>query len=236
MSQALLLALLLSGLAGAASPRDAPAPSSSAERGSVRVLVQVATDTEGNRERAEHAVVWVPGSVAPERRPRKPPRLASRKKRFEPRILAVPVGTTVEFPNFDRIFHNVFSLSATATFDLGLYRNGDYRPYTFRSPGVVKVYCNIHPQMAAYVIVVDGDAVALTGTDGVATLDGLPAGRTAIRVWDERGGEATVTAEVAPGKTTSVDVVLDATRWREAPHQNKYGKDYPPPEEDENRY
>ena len=197
--------------------------------------MQVA-DAEGGKERTQGAVVWLPGSVAPERRPQKPPRLASKKKRFDPRVLAVPVGTTVEFPNFDRIFHNVFSLSSTAAFDLGLYRNGDFRPYTFKSPGLVKVYCNIHPQMAAYVMVVDGDLVAVTGSDGVARIPGLPPGRHQLRVWEEKGGEATVTADVTAGGVAEVKVVLDGSRFREASHLNKHGKEYPPLEDDEIRY
>lgn len=207
----------------------------SAAAGELRVQVQVA-EPDGGRDRPEGAVVWLPGSVDPARRPQKPPRLASRRKRFDPRVLAVPVGTTVEFPNFDRIFHNVFSLSSTATFDLGLYRNGDFKPYTFRTPGLVKVYCNIHPSMAAYVMVVDGDLVALTGGTGMALLSGVPAGKHAVRVWDEKGGDGTGTAEVVSGKTTAITVTLDGSQFREAPHKNKYGKDYPPLEEDEIRY
>ncbi len=227
LSPARLAALLL--------PLAAPAAAPAAETGSLRVLVEV-RDARGGRERAPSAVVWLPGSVAPERRPKQPPRLAQHDKRFEPRVLAVPAGTTVEFPNYDRIFHNVFSLSSNATFDLGLYRNGDYRPYTFKTPGLVKVYCNIHPQMAAFVMVVDGDLVALTGPDGVARLEGVPPGRHEVRVWDERGGEKSETVEVAAGAPASLDVLLDGSRYRESPHKNKHGKDYPPPDDDENRY
>jgi hypothetical protein len=146
------------------------------------------------------------------------------------------VGTTVEFPNFDRIFHNVFSLSSPATFDLGLYRNGDFKPYTFRTPGLVKVYCNIHPSMAAYLMVVDGDIVEVTANDGTARLTGLSPGRHQLRVWEEKGGEATVNVDVVAGSTASIGVVLDGASFREGPHKNKYGKDYPPLEEDELRY
>lgn len=230
MKRSLLAAALLVSLPAGGASVPSPVPT-----GDLHVLVQVA-QPDGGKERASSAVVWLPGSVATERRPAKPPRLASKKKRFDPRVLAVPVGTTVEFPNFDRIFHNVFSLSSTATFDLGLYRNGDFKPYTFKTPGLVKVYCNIHPQMAAFLLVVDGDVVELSGPDGVARVKGVPAGKHLVRVWDEKGGEGTATVEVAAGKTGNATVLLDATQYRETPHKNKYGKDYPPPEEDDTRY
>jgi hypothetical protein len=162
--------------------------------------------------------------------------MASRNKRFEPRVLAVPKGTTVAFPNYDKVFHNVFSLSETSRFDLGLYRNGASRTTSFETPGVVRVYCNIHPQMAAYVVVLDGDLYAQTGKDGVALLGSVPAGRHALKVWEERGGEWSGTVVVPAGGTVEVTVRFDASKWREQSHKNKHGKDYPPPDDDENRY
>ena len=75
-----------------------------------------------------------------------------------------------------------------------------------------------------------------TNRDGLALLDGVPAGRQALRVWDERGGEWSGTVVVPPGGTVPVTVALDASKWKDLPHKNKYGKDYPPPDEDENRY
>ena len=125
---------------------------------------------------------------------------------FEPRVLAVPKGATVAFPNHDKVFHNVFSLSEASRFDLGLYRNGASRTASFETPGVVRVYCNIHPQMAAYVVVLDGSLYAQSGKDGVAAIAGVPAGRRALRVWEERGGEWNGTVSVPPGGTVEVTV------------------------------
>ena len=101
----------------------------------MKVLV---TGADGRTLPAPDAVVWLPGSRG--RRPPPPPKMASRDKRFEPRVLAVPKGAAVTFPNFDKIFHNVFSLSEPGRFDLGLNRNGAARTTRFSEPGVVRVY------------------------------------------------------------------------------------------------
>ncbi|HYN42094.1 MAG TPA: hypothetical protein VE129_09980, partial [Thermoanaerobaculia bacterium] len=131
-------------------PRPTPTP---IPPGEVRVKVTV-IGSDGKSLPAADAVAWFPGLRGPA--PAAPPRMSSRDKRFEPRVLAVPRGSAVTFPNYDKIFHNVFSLSEGSPFDLGLYRNGAARTTSFETPGVVRVYCNIHPQMAAYVVVLDG--------------------------------------------------------------------------------
>ena len=211
-------------------PRPTPTP---IPPGEVRVKVLV-TGADGKSIPAAEAVAWFPGlrGAAPAAKRR----MASREKRFEPRILAVPKGSAVAFPNFDKIFHNVFSLSETSPFDLGLYRNGASRETTFEKPGVVRVYCNIHPQMAAWVVVLDGSLYAQTGKDGLALVSGVPAGRQILKVWEERGGEWSGTVVVPAGGTVEVTVPFDVSKWREQPHKNKHGKDYPPPDDDENRY
>ena len=173
--------------------RPAPVP---AQPGAVRVRVLV-TGADGKALPAADAVVWFPGLSGPS--PAAPPRMSSREKRFEPRVLAVPKGTTVAFPNYDKIFHNVFSLSEASQFDLGLYRNGAARTTKFDTPGVVRIYCNIHPQMAAFVVVLDGSLYGQTGRDGVAVVAAVPAGRQTLKVWDERGGEWTGTVVVPAG-------------------------------------
>lgn len=233
---ALLVALLAfsSGPLSAGLGADVPAAATPAPTGAVRVKVVVA-GADGKALPAPEAVAWFPGlSAAAHAAP--PLRMASHDKRFEPRVLAVPKGATVTFPNYDKVFHNVFSLSETAPFDLGLYRNGASKTETFATPGVVRVYCNIHPQMAAYLVVLDGSLYGQTGKDGSVRIDGVPAGRQTLRVWEERGGEWSGTVVVPPGGTAEVAVSLDASRWRLSPHKNKHGKDYPPPDDDANRY
>jgi hypothetical protein len=90
--------------------------------------------------------------------------------------------------------------------------------------------------MAAWVLVVDGPLFAQADAEGVALLAGVPAGRRAVKVWDEKGGEWSGPVEVAAGKTTPLVVTLDASAWRETPHKNKHGRDYPPPGDDDRRY
>src|SRR6202034_1246704 len=81
------------------------------------------------------------------------PQIAQVDRRFSPDLLVVPVGSTVSFPNMDPIFHNIFSLSKPKAFDLGSYNKGETRKVVFAKPGVVEVYCHLHPNMAAIIVV-----------------------------------------------------------------------------------
>jgi hypothetical protein len=227
---------LLMALLAASVGSRAQAPARSAV-GSVRVTVMV-LGPDRRQSPAPQAIVWISEGQKPGSLPPSPvhPRIASKSKRFDPRITAVAAGTTVDFPNLDGIFHNVFSLSPGAKFDLGLYRNGASRAMTFDNPGLVRVYCNIHPQMAAYLMVIDGTVWTQTGPDGNAVLANVPAGRVIVRAWDEKGGDYQGTVDVAAGKTASLAIALDGSSWHETPHTNKYGKKYPPPDDDANRY
>ena len=164
------------------------------------------------------------------------PKIASKDKRFEPHVAAVPAGGTVSFPNLDGIYHNVFSLSEKARFDLGLYRNGAVRTMAFEHPGVVRIYCNIHPQMAALLVVMDGAIWAQAGADGTAVLPNVPAGKATVRAFDEKGGELSAAVDVPASGGVPLAIALDGSSWRETSHKNKYGKDYPPPDDDANRY
>ncbi|HKC25735.1 MAG TPA: carboxypeptidase regulatory-like domain-containing protein [Thermoanaerobaculia bacterium] len=210
----------------------APAPPTSGELAGRIVLL----DAQGNTSPAMDAVVWLPGIA--ERNPHFAPArsITQREKRFEPHVLAVRRGTVVSFPNLDRIFHNVFSLTPGNQFDLGLYRGGASREARFETPGLVRVYCNIHPQMAANVFVVDGGAFAMTDADGRYRIGGVPPGPHVARVWQERGGGKEERVEVRGGETATLDVRLDASGWRERPHKNKHGQDYPPVASDADRY
>jgi plastocyanin len=182
------------------------------------------------------SVVWIPGisvgsAAAPAERA-----MVSRDKRFDPHVLAVPREATVSFPNADPIYHNVFSLSPGNAFDLGLYRKGAARSVVFRNPGLVRVYCNIHPDMTAYVVVVDGSAYAVTDADGAYRIGAVPPGRHTVRVWNEIGGETSAMIDFAAGRPAKWDPSLDGTRYRVLPHANKHGKAYPPATRDVDRY
>ncbi len=184
---------------------------------------------------ASNVVVWIEGLPRPAGDARA--QMKSSSKRFEPHILAVPKNATVEFPNADPIYHNVFSVSGANRFDLGLYRSGASKSKRFEEPGLVRVYCNIHPQMVGFVQVVDSDFAAVTGPDGAFRFDGVPAGNWEVKVWHEEGGENRAAVSVRPGAETSVALRLDASEYRLQAHKNKYGKEYPPqPPADDERY
>lgn len=211
------------------SPTPQPTPPPPAELAG-RILLK---GTDGRVVPALGTVVWVVG-VAPHDGAR--PTMTSREKRFVPHVLAVSRGYAVRFPNVDRIFHNVFSLSSGNAFDLGLYRKGASRTARFEKPGLVSVYCNIHPDMAGFIMVLDEAAFAVTGEDGRYRIGSLPAGRRTVRLWNERGGEREFTVELAAGGRRALDAELDGTRYRRVQHKNKFGRSYPPVTRDDDRY
>jgi plastocyanin len=152
--------------------------------------------------------------------------LGQKNKTFQPRVLAVPVGSTVEFPNNDLIFHNVFSLSGPQPFDLGLYRAGDSRSRTFDDPGTYRVFCNIHPQMTAVILVTPSPLTTMASADGRFTLD-LPPGRYRLTAVSERASAVTAELTSSEGASSAPDLTLDESKWVFTQHKNKYGKDYP---------
>lgn len=150
--------------------------------------------------------------------------MAQKNKTFLPHVLAIPVGSTVSFPNQDPIFHNAFSLSRPGPFDLGLYRDGESKTKTFQSPAVYRIFCNIHPQMSATILVVPTSFITETDASGNYFLD-LPAGRYRVTAWSERGEPSSAEVTVM-GRTAIPDLPLDESRFVETQHKNKYGQDY----------
>jgi plastocyanin len=147
-------------------------------------------------------------------------------KTFLPRVVAVAVGGTVDFPNQDPIFHNVFSVSGENRFDLDLYKRPKSGSWTFQHPGIVRVYCNIHPQMSAVVLVRDNPHFTKASADGSFVIEDVPAGKYALRAWQERAGEGSVDITVTASDETSAELTLDASKWKHVRHKNKFGKDY----------
>lgn len=133
------------------------------------------------------------------------PELRQVRYSFKPRVLGVPVGTTVEFPNEDAIFHNVFSYSKTKRFDLGYYGKGKSKRVTFDKPGLVKVFCDIHSTMSAFIMVADSPFVVSPGTDGRFVFEEVPEGTWRIRAWHPELGE-TSSEVVVTGPTVSVEI------------------------------
>jgi plastocyanin len=127
---------------------------------------------------------------------------------FVPHLVAITVGSTVQFPNDDPYFHNVFSLSRASTFDLGRYPKGDSRSRIFTKPGIVKVFCNLHSHMSALVAVFDHPYFAQVSAEGTFTIDRVPAGTYSLTAWHERAGETDVTVKVEPAGTTRLEVIV----------------------------
>lgn len=127
---------------------------------------------------------------------------------FIPHVLAVTKGSAVDFPNDDPIFHNVFSLSSAATFDLRRYPRGQSRSQTFAKAGIVKVYCNIHSHMSATILVMDNPYFTIPGLDGGFELKNVPTGQYTLIGWHERVGERKSLVRVERGKATTLDLSL----------------------------
>lgn len=141
---------------------------------------------------------------------REPGRAAmdQRNETFVPRLLAVPTGTVVDFPNSDLTYHNVFSLSRSRRFDLGRYAAGKSKSVRFDRPGIVRVFCDIHSHMSAFVVVFNHPYFRVTDTDGRYRIDDVPPGTYTIVGWYEGEARAQRTITVTPGATTELDLVV----------------------------
>jgi plastocyanin len=161
-------------------------------------------------------------------------RMLQKDKTFVPHILAIPVGSTVDFPNLDPIFHNAFSNYNGQIFDVGLYPPGTSRTVHFSRPGIVRVFCNIHANMSAVIAVVDTPWYDVTAHDGSFKFDQVPPGEYAVHVYHERATAATLDAltsrfTVRDEPVTLPPFAISESGYLSIPHKNKYGHDYPPP-------
>lgn len=196
---------------------------SAAGLGSVQGTIKV---TKGGKAQANHGNVvvfldGVPPSVADRKHA-----IRQRNLQFEPRVSVVVKGTTVDFPNEDKVYHNVFSTSREARFDLGLYRSGASKSVQLRRPGVIDVFCNIHPDMWSRVLVVPSTLFAATDAKGNFRIDGVPAGTYPISVWHPNNAvEKRGTVTIEPGKAATVKLdVVEGDRPKK--HLNKHGQEY----------
>ena len=151
--------------------------------------------------------------------------IAQKGRKFVPDLVAITVNERVAFPNNDPFLHNVFSQSADRQFDLGSYKRGESKEKQFPKPGVIDVYCNIHPEMAATIIVVPNRRHTRVDPTGHFVLDGVPPGEWTVFAYSRRATKPTSTkVSVKPGAETTVELTI--VRGAEPAHLNKYGEKY----------
>jgi plastocyanin len=201
------------------------AASASADTGKVTGTVSV-VGADGKPASPAGAIVYVVGFDEPA--PRTAATIRQRDKAFVPDLIAVTAGQDVSFPNRDPILHNVFSRSTARPFDLGSYKQGETKTKGFPKVGVVDVYCNIHPEMAATIVVVPNRRHAVVGADGAFSIDGVPAGTWSVFAYT-RLAVRPARAEVIVRAGEPSTIKLEVARGAAAGHRNKYGEKYRDP-------
>ena len=187
---------------------------------------QVTIERADGEQRADRSSVVVFLDQAPERDLYRTSTTISQADRFfTPRVTAIVKGTTVNFPNDDVIFHNVFSLSKTRPFDLDIYPPGKSKSVTYERSGWAKVYCNIHPDMVAHVIVLDNSYFAITDINGNFTIPNVPDGDYRMRTWHEFAAGQKAEVAISGGVVEDVDFLIREDKRLRA-HKDKFGKTY----------
>jgi len=182
----------------------------------------------------------VNGTVVPNHAPGHA-RMVQKDKTFMPHVLAIPVGTTVDFPNFDPIFHNAFSNYDGQLFDIGLYAPGSSRSVHFTREGVVRIFCNIHSTMSALVVVLRTPYFGTTSMNGSFRIENVVPGEYWMNVFHERAAPATLQAlehriTVSDDQVVIPPIVISESGYLSIPHKNKYGRDYSPLPDDTSVY
>ena len=192
--------------------------------GSVAGKVTV-TDGNGQPVGDANVIVYVVGFPEKGDPAATPVTIAQKNRKFVPDLVAVTVGEKVSFPNADPFLHNVFSQSAARRFDLGSFKKGDAKTKDFPQPGVVDVYCNIHPEMAATILVLPNRRHVQAAADGTYRIDGVPPGTWTVFAYTRRATKpASAPVTVTADQAAHVDLSL--VRGPEPEHLNKYGEKY----------
>jgi plastocyanin len=199
-------------------------PGAAAAQPSGRVVGTVkVTEPDGQPASPTEVVVYMVGFTEPPSD--KVTTIAQKGRKFVPDLVAITVNEKVEFPNLDPFLHNVFSQSTPRKFDLGSFPRGETKEKDFPAPGAVDVYCNIHPEMAATILVLPNRRHTLAGPDGKFTLEGVPPGDWTVFAYTRRATRPTsARVTVKAGADATVDLAI--VRGAEPAHLNKYGEKY----------
>jgi plastocyanin len=196
--------------------------------GGGRVVGKVTVTDADGRAGAADVIVYVVGFSEQPSTTAPAATIAQKGRKFVPDLVAVTVGQSVSFPNSDPFLHNVFSQSAARKFDLGSFKKGETKEKGFPTAGVIDVYCNIHPEMAATILVLPNMRHTRAAADGSFAIDGVPAGRWTVFAYARRATKP-VSAAVTVAEKQDVTVNLALVRGAEPPHVNKYGEKYKTP-------
>jgi len=164
-------------------------------------------------------------------------KMIQKDKTFTPHVLAIRAGSSVDFPNFDPIFHNAFSNYNGKTFDVGLYPPGTSKRIRFASPGVVRVFCNIHATMSAVIVVLNTPYFQTTPKNGTFQFDNVAPGEYSLKFFHERATQATLDSltrrfTIGEGSVMLPAIGISESGYIVIPHHNKYGHDYTDPPDD----
>ena len=232
------LSLAAGGL-GDLSPADPPAGATS---GTVSGAVEITNSREAAVRRNKDysgVVLWLEPLDHADIPPPVPKhvQMVQKDRHFTPHVLAISVGSTVDFPNRDPYFHNAFSNFSGQPFDIGLYAPGTSKGTVFKKPGIVRVFCNIHPTMSAIIAVLPNPWYDLTGPTGKFHIADVPPGDYQLRIFYERALpenlqflERRITV---PASGLALPLIsISETGYIPPPHLNKFGKPYPPVSDD----
>jgi len=183
------------------------------------------TEADGKPAPGADVIVYVVGFKEPA--PTEAVTITQKGRKFVPELVAVTVGGSVVFPNADPFLHNVFSQSTARPFDLGSFKKGESKTKDFPKPGVVDVYCNIHPEMASTIMVLPNRRHTRAGRDGKFAIEGVPVGNWTVFAYTRRAAKpVSAKVTVTDGADTTADLAVQ--RGAETEHRNKYGEKYRP--------
>jgi len=189
-----------------------------------RVVGKVTISESDGKPVSADAIVYVVGPIETAD-PTYKPQVEQKNRKFVPDLVAVTAGGSVAFPNGDPFLHNVFSTSPERQFDLGSFRKGESKSKDFKQPGVVDVYCNIHPEMAATILVLPNRLFTHIRPDGTFEIDHVPSGTWTVFVYTRRALKPAA-ARITVGTGGDATVNLTVVRGSEPEHLNKYGEKY----------